>query len=122
MKNNICSMCGGVADSSKSYRCRKCDNEYMAKYRETHRDRVREIQRRSRHNIYNESAYQRQKDAARRKVRYALDSGRMARLPCERCGEPAEAHHDSYRETDWLKVRWLCVEHHSEFHRLNKHL
>lgn len=115
-------MCGGVADSCKAYKCRKCYNVYMAKYRQNNRERVRALWRASRNSIYNASAYQRAKDAARRKVRTCLNNGTLKRLPCERCGEEAQAHHDSYRECDWLNVRWLCVEHHAEFHRLNKNI
>lgn len=49
-------------------------------------------------------------------VSEAIQSGRLIRQPCERCGvEPAEAHHDDY--TKPMSVRWLCRKHHREHHR-----
>ena len=52
---------------------------------------------------------------ARRKVRTAIESGRLQRLPCEQCGAvPAQAHHDDYSRP--LDVRWLCPRHHREHH------
>lgn len=51
-------------------------------------------------------------------VREALAKGVLVRQPCERCGERSvNAHHDDYDRP--LDVRWLCVPHHREWHRLN---
>ena len=55
------------------------------------------------------------KIVARRKLRNALKTGALARLPCEVCGEPAQAHHDDYSHP--LAVRWLCARHHMAVHR-----
>ena len=64
-----------------------------------------------------ESRYPERKQA-RKVVNWAIRSGKMARLPCEVCGESkSEAHHDDYRKP--LDVRWLCVKHHSEWHTNN---
>src|SRR5690349_9971798 len=42
-------------------------------------------------------------------------------MACEQCGaEPAQAHHDSYYPDRWLDVRWLCPNHHLEWHRENE--
>jgi|SRR6059058_5983477 len=62
-----------------------------------------------------ESAKQKQK--ARSAVASAIKSGKLVRVPCEKCGGwPVHAHHDDYSEP--LRVRWLCytchVEHHAE--------
>src|SRR5216684_1931281 len=54
-----------------------------------------------------------------RVVYRAINEGRLVQAKaCEICGaENPVAHHDSYLETDWLKVRWLCRPCHSRFHR-----
>ena len=58
------------------------------------------------------------KRAAHIAVSNALRDGQMHRSPCEVCGNPkAEAHHDDYSKP--LDVRWLCREHHAEWHRNN---
>lgn len=53
---------------------------------------------------------------ARRKVQYAIESGRLTKQPCQSCGAArAEAHHEDYSKP--LKVTWLCrgchVDHHA---------
>jgi hypothetical protein len=59
------------------------------------------------------------KNAARRAVRHALETGALKRLPCERCGLPkVEAHHDDYSRP--LAIRWLCHGCHSQHHRRAK--
>jgi len=51
--------------------------------------------------------------AARQAVTVALRSGRLVRLPCQRCGAvPAQAHHRDYSKP--LDVEWLCAPHHRE--------
>jgi hypothetical protein len=46
-------------------------------------------------------------------VSNAVRDGRLARKPCEVCGDPkAQAHHDDYAKP--LEVRWLCFRHHRE--------
>ena len=53
------------------------------------------------------------------KVQVALLNGSIQRKPCEICGaEPTEAHHDDYNKP--LEVRWLCREHHEQWHKNNK--
>lgn len=53
------------------------------------------------------------------KVLNALVAGKIKKYPCEVCGaEPAEAHHDDYNRP--LDVRWLCKQHHTEWHKKNK--
>lgn len=57
------------------------------------------------------------KHAAKVSVMIAVRSGRLARKPCEVCGEfPSQAHHDDYSKP--LDVLWLCTVHHGERHRL----
>ena len=51
-------------------------------------------------------------------VNNALRSKKITKKPCEICGkEKAHAHHDDYSRP--LNVRWLCSEHHHEWHVLN---
>ena len=59
------------------------------------------------------------KRAAVTAVGNAIRDGRIARQPCEVCGATkAQAHHDDYGKP--LDVRWLCANHHTEWHRHNK--
>jgi len=38
--------------------------------------------------------------------------------PCAVCGNPkTQAHHDDYNKPD--EIRWLCQNHHAEWHRNN---
>jgi hypothetical protein len=58
------------------------------------------------------------KAAAHDAVKDALRAGKLTRQPCEVCGKPrGHAHHDDYRKP--LEVRWLCRDHHLEWHRHN---
>lgn len=48
-------------------------------------------------------------------VSNAIRDGRLARSPCEKCGElEVQAHHENYEEP--LKVRWLCFSCHRSVH------
>jgi hypothetical protein len=58
---------------------------------------------------------ERRKNFARMKVRRALESGKIERLPCQVCGARfTDAHHEDY--SDPLRVVWLCRKHHLEHH------
>jgi hypothetical protein len=50
------------------------------------------------------------------KVRTAIKSGRLVRLPCFVCGDNAEAHHPDYSRP--LDVVWLCSPHHRQAHAI----
>lgn len=52
---------------------------------------------------------------ARSTFNHYMRDNHMERRPCEICGRPAEAHHDDYDKP--LEVRWLCFEHHREWHK-----
>ncbi len=63
----------------------------------------------------------------RNSVSRALYRKTLVREPCEICGitgknekgrSLVEAHHDDYNKP--LEVRWLCFEHHREWHKNNK--
>lgn len=56
---------------------------------------------------------------AHRSVEAALRIGRLTPEPCKYCGElKTQAHHDSYVQTEWLNVTWLCRKHHDAWHRV----
>lgn len=55
------------------------------------------------------------KTRARTKVANAIKSGKLVKLPCEKCGDTkSQAHHEDYRKP--LDVMWLCFKHHREQH------
>jgi hypothetical protein len=60
------------------------------------------------------------KQSARRKVRHAINTGKLKVLLCIKCGNKAEAHHADYEKP--LDVIWLCPLHHRELHRQQKQL
>lgn len=51
-------------------------------------------------------------------VAYAIKTGILTRKPCEICGlNNAVGHHDDYDKP--LDVRWLCPQHHADWHKKN---
>jgi hypothetical protein len=56
-----------------------------------------------------------EKERARTRLKRAVKTGKVQRLPCEVCGEPkSQAHHEDYSQP--LNVKWLCFTHHREAH------
>ena len=56
--------------------------------------------------------------AAHSLVAHAVQSGKLKRGKCEACGSlRVHAHHDDYLSP--LDVRWLCAEHHKQWHGAN---
>jgi hypothetical protein len=67
---------------------------------------------------YKKAYWQRNKDrlSIKYKVRHAIKTGKLVRLPCFVCGsEKVEAHHPDYSAP--LDVVWLCRQHHMEIHK-----
>lgn len=59
---------------------------------------------------------ERMKDACRSLTRVARLRGELTPKPCEDCGNPeVVTHHDDYQYP--MRVTWLCVTCHNEFHR-----
>lgn len=96
------------------------------KYRENHREQIRasaaEKCRRDRaeRREYNRQYRERYPDRyhARKAVAKALNVGSLKIEPCEVCGaeKGIEAHHSFYSRP--LYVRWLCHQHHMQYHRV----
>lgn len=61
-----------------------------------------------------------EREKARLAVSNAIIAGKITRpSSCSTCGcncKP-EAHHDSYDQSEWFNVRWLCRPCHEEHHR-----
>jgi hypothetical protein len=48
-------------------------------------------------------------------VNYAIKSKKLFKEPCLICGsDEVHAHHDDYDKP--LNIRWLCAEHHNQWH------
>lgn len=94
---------------------RECNRLKNLVYRKTEKYRIKA-------KLDSTSPKKRIRQSAGRAVSRAIRSGKMKRMPCEICNGVAEAHHDSYREEDRLKVKWLCKLHHEEWHMKNKPL
>lgn len=110
-------------------KCKECIKAYQhIHYRETivkhalyERDRSKKKSRRAKALDYQRKrrANRPDRDAAYRKVRYAIMSGNLERKPCEKCGDVnTEAHHDDYSRP--LDVRWLCYGCHLLVHGKQK--
>ena len=58
--------------------------------------------------------------AAHKKLTHAVASGKIVKQPCEICGSTyrIHGHHDDYSKP--LNVRWLCSQHHKQWHKENK--
>lgn len=53
---------------------------------------------------------------ARRAAYWAVETGKMRKLPCRVCGlTPTEMHHSDYSKP--LSVTWLCRKHHTQLHK-----
>lgn len=82
---------------------RMADPAYRAKVNEAYR--VRRL-----------DPAKRRKLVANDRLKYAVRSGKLQRLPCEQCGDPkSHGHHDDYNKP--LDVRWLCALCHGKAHR-----
>lgn len=101
-------------------RCRPCNNAYQREYKKNNREKILAQHLASRLRIYRKNKRQRVRDAANSMTGYWVKTGKLVKEGCEVCGEASEAHHDSYAKRNWLKVRFLCVAHHAEWHRFNE--
>lgn len=93
------------------YNCRDCNNKRQRAYYEKNKEKCRSI-------IYRSIAKHADKQAARKKVHYALMKKVIVRPSnCEECKQEKkiQAHHTDYSQP--LVVQWLCVDCHCNKHK-----
>lgn len=92
--------------------------EYHKQYRERNREYFRQFYKR-----YRSAKKPLTKKLARDKVKAALAEGFISKSSvCDCCMEEKYlyGHHESYKQSQWLDVLWLCKECHIEIHRGEK--
>ena len=108
----LCARCGGghnrfrnrIRTLPAAY-CEACHAEWMRLNRPKHRDLQREAREKANCRAY-ANVYQRR--------------GKLAQMPCEKCGgADSEKHHDDYSKP--LDVRWLCRECHLAEHYMEEY-
>lgn len=97
--------------------CKKCGSQFSPTPARRARDgRCPPCRNRQQYLQRRERPEEAAKMRARKKLRRAVQAGRIVRGACEVCAAPnAEAHHADYSKP--LDVRWLCSAHHEELHR-----
>lgn len=128
----VCTKCGeekelgefynnkGKKDGKQS-QCKKCYRKYREENKEVlskRRKKYREKNKEALAKYFKKYAQENpHKCACRQMVKGAIALGLLVRQPCELCcGEPTEAHHDSYLPEHALVVRWLCKSCHGRYH------
>lgn len=133
-----CKDCGNIKPLTQFYKgagmsdgfinsCKECKKEYTKKnykerfefYQEYEKLRFRDKDRKK-HVVGYQRAHRKkypEKYRAREAIATAIDSKRINKQPCERCGQTngIEAHHEDYLKP--LDVTWLCRKHHRERHK-----
>lgn len=120
----------GVRRASKdglAHKCKSCQKDYdAARLKDPKRMRARrDYQKTERgkeaHNRAARAWVEKNtiKRAAHIIVGNAVRDGKLSPEPCEVCFRTHDihAHHDDYAKP--MDVRWLCNEHHKEWHRMN---
>jgi hypothetical protein len=102
MRKATCA-CGAVKERQEAGYCRACANAANRAWRVTHPL----------------SAEQRVKANARAYAREYRKRGKLIPQPCEKCGDPAQMHHDDYSKP--LAVRWMCRPCHGAHHWAEPH-
>ena len=103
--------------------CKKCDAMKARKYQIKNSEKVKQADaiyyRKNRKKKLAKSKelvkLKDRKYIARYMVKTAIDSGKIIRPPCEKCGNPkSDAHHPDYSKP--FRVIWLCRRHHMLIH------
>lgn len=124
----------------REFRCKQCKSESDKQYVEENKEKVYERNRKASSKyiaqrkqygqttrgkearakaLANYVKHFPEKALARRIFQNAMQSRKIVKLPCEVCGsDKAEGHHDDYSKP--LDVRWLCRQHHKQFHKMLK--
>lgn len=100
-------------------KCKECTKNDVAAHRTDNIDKIRAYDRGR--GARQAPEYQREyrakypkKYKSHRMIGNAVRDGKIKKLHCEVCNEPAHAHHDDYDYP--LSVRWLCAAHHHQWH------
>ena len=128
----MCKRCGGDMAALPVYKsitthCRECWKAKVREHRSQNIDRIQAYDR-SRgslpHRVAARMGYAKtdaDKRHAHTTTSNAIRHGKLVKMPCEVCGSVnVEAHHDDYNQP--LAVRWLCVTHHAEHHKMQREL
>jgi hypothetical protein len=125
--------------ASNKARCKACVCQSVTKHRQANLERVRSYDRvrgsqphrvAARAEYRKTAAYAESHGAAAKRweaqhperkraidaLNNAVRDGKVARWPCEVCGDKAHAHHPHYDAP--LMVTWLCPIHHKQAHAL----
>lgn len=136
MRTKVCFKCGQQKGMVDFYRhsqmadghlnkCKECtkrdvSKNYVSKrkqYSDYERERNKRPERKAKQAEYLKRRRLREpeKDKARRRVAYAVQTGQIKRMPCESCGSMrVQAHHYDYSKP--LDIKWLCFTCHRAEH------
>lgn len=107
-------------------KCKTCTKNDVRQYREKNPDTLRRYEKQRFQRPERRASVARTTEAWRHsnperkrahvRVKRAVESGRLNRLPCQVCGtnEQVHGHHENYSRP--LDVVWLCALHHHRHH------
>jgi len=108
--------------------CKICHNKKYSEYNKRTRiqqwARLLNWRKNNRQHVNSQSLNYQQTEAgkirksANGKVYHAIKTGKIKKMPCEICGNKAQAHHSDYDKP--LNINWLCRKHHADWHLNNK--
>lgn len=111
-----CKKCNGESQikPGQTKRCKPCASRRAIEWQKNNVEKRRATDRRTKKRMYaNPEKYQ------EFLARQAVYLAKLPKKPCEVCGQiKAQAHHDDYNKP--LDVRWLCHQHHVEWHGKNE--
>ena len=105
-------------------KCKECTKKDVTKHRNDNIDKIRFYDRergkrphRIAKTVKFNKAYKKKypvRHAATFMLNYAVQNGRIKKMPCQVCGSITRihGHHEDYYKP--LDVEWLCAKHHSE--------
>lgn len=103
-----CKVCSNYVNKASIAKDSRASSKAKAKYKSRNTNLVYEAT--VKYRTDNPNKYK-----AHNSVNYAVRTGTLLKKVCEVCGSvESKAHHDDYLRP--LDVRWLCQQHHSEWH------